>query len=560
MKPYQSIFVCLILISLSISNTAQTLGAETDILMKALEDEMSRSLNQLQLKEFGKPYFVEYGVNDEETYSLSAKFGAIQNSSFDHLRNASIQIRIGNYDFDNTNLFTSGTLSSMIPLSLDDNYDSFRHDLWLGTDAVYKSAIEQFSSKKAFLQNNVVEEKLPDFSKENPIVAIREKQKLQIDSVKWEKFIRQLSAVFRRYPEITDSTVSMLVSLNNRYLVNSEGTRLRDPNLLIALNIYAETITSDNLKITPSRHIYARSFDKLPSFEEINQTVELLAQDLTKLRHAPILEETYIGPVLFTDRAAVQLFSQLFAPNLSVVRSTLARQSSDGGVFGERINRRVLPPSVSAIDDPTRLEINGYPLIGSYQFDFQGVPAKPLKIVENGILKTLLTNRAPTKSFPNSNGRARSTSGSPFISNLLIQASDGKNFSELKQDLINSCRAQSLPFGIMLTEIDTTFFSVGRSLTAPILAYKVYVEDGRQELIRNLSIDDFPIRELRQFLGIGNDQFTLNHLNGNGQRGNGTPYSITAPSVLMDEIVLRKDTSSKSKPLILSHPYFVKEN
>ncbi len=559
MQHHKYFLIFLILVSLSISAVAQVKADDSDILMKALEDEMARTISQLQLKDFGKPYFVEYAASDEENFAVSAKFGALQNSGFDHSRNAAIQVRIGNYDFDNTNLFTSGTLSGFIPLALDDDYDSFRHDLWLGTDAIYKSAIEQFSSKKAYLQNNVVDEKLPDLSKETPTVSIKEKQKLQFDSAKWVKFIRELSALFRKSPQITDSSVSMSVRLDNRYLVNNEGTRLREPNLLIAINIYAETITSDNLKLTPSRHIYARSFDQLPSFEEITKTAETLANDLTKVRQAPIFEETYIGPVLFTDRAAVQLFSQLLAPNLAIVRNSLASQATDSGVFAERINRRILPPNISVTDDPTLTEIKGYPLMGGYQFDFQGVPAKPLSLVENGILKTLLTNRAPTKKFAASNGRARSNTGRPFISNLLVTAKDGKNFAELKQELINSCRAQSLPFGIIFREIDTSFFSVGRSLTPPILAYKVYVEDGREELVRNLSIDEFPIRELRQFLAVGNDQFTLNHLNGNGQRGMGTPYSVTAPSVLMDEIVLRKDGSTKSKPLILTHPYFGKK-
>ena len=112
---------------------------------------------------------------------------------------------------------------------------------------------------------------------------------------------------------------------------------------------------------------------------------------------------------------------------------------------------------------------------------------------------------------------------------------------------------------MLFREIDTSFFSSGSSLSPPILAYKVYISDGREELVRNLSIDDFPIRELRQILAVGNDQFTLNHISAAGQRGSSVPYSVTAPSVLLDELVLRKDTSTKSKPLILTHPFFDKK-
>ncbi len=537
--------------------TASVFSQTTDVLMKAMEDEMNRSLTQLQLKDFGKPYFVEYGISDIEVYSVSAKFGALQGAGFNKSRGATVQVRLGDYDFDNTNLFTTGTMAGGTSLVLDDNYDSIRQDLWLVTDATYKSAVEQLSSKKAYLQNNVVDEKIPDLSREQPVVSIQDREKLTVDSAKWEKFIRELSAIFRKYPEITESSVSMSARLETRYLVNNEGTRLREPTLLISVNVYAETFTSDSLKITPSRHIYARSFDKLPSFEEMTKVVENLAQDVTNVRKAPIFEDTYIGPVLFTDRAAVQLFSQLLAPNLAEERRPLSSRSNETGVLSERINRRILPPNISVEDDPTRSDFNGQHLIGDYKFDAQAVPAKPLNLVENGILKTLLTSRVPTKKYPTSNGRARSAFGKPFISNLLVEAKEGKSFEQLKAELLESCKSQSLPYGIILREIDSTFFMSGSSLSTPILAYKVYVEDGREELVRNISIDDFPIRELRQILAVGNDGVTLNHIFG-GQRGAGTPYSVSAPSILMDEIVLRKDTSTKSKPLILTHPYFNK--
>jgi predicted Zn-dependent protease len=326
---------------------------------------------------------------------------------------------------------------------------------------------------------------------------------------------------------------------------------------MIALNIYAETVTPDGLKLTPSRHIYAKSFDKFPKDAEIVAVVEKMATDLTALRKAPIFDETYIGPVLFTERAAVQVFSQLVAPNLAAGRAPLNfNGDGDEGALTERLNRRILPASLTIKDDPTIDAINNYGLIGNYELDAQGVAAKPLTIVENGIFKNQLASRLPTKKYPSSNGRARSSFGTPSISNLVVQSSGGKTFAELKQELINACKLQNMPYGIILREVDSTFNPTGRSLSPPIMAYKVYVEDGREELVRHASIDAFPIRELRQLLGVGNDSFSLNHLNGNGHMGEGIPFSVTAPSILMDELVIRKDTSTKAKPLIMTHPYF----
>jgi len=93
----------------------------------------------------------------------------------------------------------------------------------------------------------------------------------------------------------------------------------------------------------------------------------------------------------------------------------------------------------------------------------------------------------------------------------------------------------------------------------PILAYKVYVEDGREELVRGADIFDLTVRELRQILAAGNDAFAFNILLGNGHQGDGVPTSVIAPSVLLDEIDLRKSTTSKERPFLITHPYFAKK-
>lgn len=529
----------------------------SDALLRALNDEMKRTTESLQLKEFGKPYFVEYTATDENSFGAEARFGALVNSGTDHTRYASVQLRLGSYDFDNTNLFSVGATPFSTALALDDDYSSMRYDLWLASDAAYKAAVEQLSSKKAYLQNNTVDEKLPDLTRETPQTKIEQRAAFSIEKPKLEELVRKLSAVFKKYPQVTDSNVSMFVRSQTDYLLNNEGTRLRRPSNIISLNIYAQSQTSDGLRLTPSRHIYARTFGEMPSEAELLQTAEKLAQDLTALSGAPAFDETYIGPALLTERASIQLFAQLFAPNLSGGRSPLTSRGASSGIFGERINRRVLPPFFDIVDDPTQTKINGKSVLGSYDIDEQGVSAKPLKIVENGILKTLLTSRLPSKQMPTSNGRARSIFGKPFISNLIVTAKEGKTFDELKAELLAQCKAQSLPYGLIFREIDSTFTPSGYGFSPPIMAYKVY-PDGREELVRGLTVESFGVREMRQILAAGNDSATLNHLNGNGHSGSGIPYSVTAPSVLLDELVVRRDTD-KQKPLILSNPYFDKK-
>lgn len=522
-----------------------------DIIFRALQDEMSRSMKDLKLKDFEKPYFIEYIVEDQDSLVIESKFGAIIKSSRERNRILYTQVRVGNYDFDNTSEI-SGSFKFPFPMTLDDDYTALRRAVWFVTDFSYKQAIDQLAAKKAATQNGTdkdEDEDIPALSKEEPVVLIEKRGTLEIDQEKWEKQIRAWSQMFRAYPELQESTVNFYVRHVNRYLVNSEGAKILEPSLLITLNIYAETLTPDNIRLTPSRHIYAKSFDELPSTEEINQTIKSLAQTLITLRNAPQFDGKYIGPALFTDRATVQLFLQLLSQNL------------DTNGLVERLDRKVLPTFLSVVDDPTQTKFENFRLIGDYKIDAQGVLAKRLSLIENGVLKTLLATREPTKEFPRSNGRARSGGSgiiSANISNLFIQAKEGKSFAELKQQLIDACKAQGLKYGILFREIDSTFAPQAEGLSVPILAYKVYVEDGREELFRGSDIFDLTVRELRQILAAGNDAHPFNLLIGNGHQGEGIPVSVIAPSVLLDEIDLRKNTAAKEKPLLMTHPYFIK--
>ena len=535
-----------LLFTMTISALSQN-KANGDVVLRAIQDEMARSMKELKFKDFEKPYFIEYQVDDEDSLVIESKFGALLRSSRNRSRVLFTQLRVGNYDFDNVGGYGGG-LKFPYPMTTEDNYDSLRRAVWFVTDASYKRAITQFASRKAAKKSNPQEdedEKVASLSKVKPIVSIEKAGKLQIDQKKWEKQLRAWSKIFREYPDLRESTVGLYVRHVNRYLINTEGTKIIKPELLITLNIYAQAITSDNIRLSPSRHIFAKNFDELPSVSEVNGIIKKLAADLTELRNAPQFKDKYIGPALFTERAAVQLFHQLLTKNLD----------SNGMV--ERLDRKVLPTFLSVIDDPTQTKFGDFKLIGDYKIDAEGVPAKPLTLIKNGVLKTLLTTRDVIKEIPASNGRARSLgrgSSLPMISNLFIKSTGGKSFADLKKQLLDACRTQGLEYGILFREIDSTF-SPRSGLSAPVLVYKVFVEDGREELIRGTRILDLTVRELRNILAAGNDAHPFNILIGNGHQGRGVPVSIVAPSILLDEIYLKK-SSIKERPTLLTHPYF----
>jgi TldD protein len=572
---------------LSMTTASGQQTAETDVLFRAMQDEMARSVASLQLEGVEKPYFIEYAVTENDTFNASAAFGAVVRSNRSRTRMLQTQVRVGSYDFDNSEFLSQSSLFSRsnFPTSLvvEDDYQALRHDIWLATDGAYKAAAEQLERKRAFVKTRVEEEKLPDFSREEPTTMIAPRQQMQLDEAKWEKQLRQWSAVFRQFPDIQESNVSLRVQLAHKYLINSEGAKTRQPSMLVTLEARASTQASDGLRLRHSIPFIVRSLEELPPTEEITRSIRGIAEELTQLRAAPALADPYLGPVLLSGQASAEIFAQLFAPQLSghrppLTEQQLASMAAGRGELADRINRPVLPGFMSVYDDPAQTTAHNQILLGTYRVDDQGMKAQRVSLIEQGVLKSLLMSRRPRKNLTNSNGHGRG--GGAQISNLFIQANEGKTEDELKQELIKMCKAQSLPFGILIKALDRSggagsdmdgqllmISGMGGmrrgSISAPLLAYKVYADDGREELIRGITIGEFSVRSLRHITAAGKESFVLNRL----VSGSGSPFSfslgniptsIIAPSVLLEEMELKKPSGAQQKPALLTHPYFSK--
>ena len=88
-------------------------------------------------------------------------------------------------------------------------------------------------------------------------------------------------------------------------------------------------------------------------------------------------------------------------------------------------------------------------------------------------------------------------------------------------------------------------------LSEPIEILKIYVEDGREEPIRGGAFEGVTLRTLRDILAVGNSRIVYN----SAGMGNFIT-TIVAPSVLVEELSLRKPPLEFDKPPILKNPYF----
>ena len=549
----------LIVCGLALGVEAQT----PDPLLRAMHDEIERS-RKLTVPNLEAPYFIEYLMEQSENFSVAASLGGLVSLRHDRFRIPEAIVRVGDYKFDNTNFAGGGgggTRYDLGPWPLDDSYPVLRRYLWLATDSAYKAAVETISRKRAALQNLAQSSTLDDFGHAAPVQRVRDFQHLTIDEQSWTARVRALSAVFADYPKIEDSRVDLESSAGGYYVVNSEGTEVREPENVTYLRVRAMTQAPDGTTLRDAVTFNTLDAGRMPGDAELNREVRKMADNLVALAQAAKGED-YSGPVLFEGDASPQLFAQLLGRNLALPRKP---EGSRGGFNGSelegRLGSRILPESFDVVDDPTQKEWRGRPLFGSYDVDIEGVAAKPVGVVEKGVLKGYLLTRQPVRGFSESNGHARLPGAygtyAATIGNLFIASSETTPAGQLKQKLIEMIQARSLPYGVVVRRLDfPSSASVDEArrqlmsaqgsahpVSQPLLVYKVFA-DGHEEMVRGWRFRGLSARSLKDIAVTGDDSAVFEY------QENGAPFAllgvssfsaevcVVAPSILIDDLEL----------------------
>lgn len=555
--------------------------AETDIVLRAMADELDRS-RALRIVGLDKPYFFSYTVHDGENYSASASLGAIVRSSRTRYRLPRIEVRVGDYSFDNTDYvgaFASGAGYDTGSFPIDDSYGAVRRHLWLATDAAYKAAAEAISRKRAALKNVAAPDSLADFAPAQPLRMVVPVARVPADENAWLKLLRRLSAIFTEFPEVTLSSVAAQSGWSAHYIATSEGTRVRVPEGMAAVEIRARAYAPDGEVVRDADVAQALDPRRLPPDAELERRAREVGRNVTALAAAPAAEP-YTGPVLFEGVAAPQLFAELLGRNLTVRRRPVSNPgrplSFAPGALEGRLESPVLPEWMDVVDDPTQAEWQGEPLFGHYLVDLEGVTPKPVVLVEKGVLKTFLLTRQPVIGFAQSNGRARLPGAfghnQAACGNLFVRASKWVAESELRGRLMDLCRRRNKPYGIVVRKMDfpsSASFAELRSAFAgsrggppvslPLLVFRVYA-GGREELVRGLRFRGLEARSLRDIVAASDRNHLFNFLE------NGAPFaimggasfvaetSVVAPSVLIDDVELERVPAEHPRPPLAPPP------
>ena len=561
-----------------------------DVILRAMRDELARSR---QLRVAGgagdeTPYFISYTLDDADSYELSANLGALTSVSRNRFRLPNIEVRVGGYDFDNTGHIYSGIYTGSRydtePFPLDDNYRAMRENLWLGTDHAYKAAVESIARKRAALTNAAAPaEKLADFSAAQPAENLSKVARTKFDEAAWKARIVRHSAIFSAYPEVLASRVEFHFNQDIAYYLNTEGTALRYQDDGAWIFARAEGQAPDGMLLRDSLSTPVLTLAQIPSETELQDPLKAMARNVQALLQAPV-GESFTGPALFEPAAAAQLLAQLLGENLRIPRKPISDPNRPVNMvaseFEGRTGSRVLPEWIDVVDDPTQTTYQGKPLAGYYQYDYEGVKAQSVPVIQKGVLKNFLTTRQPVKKEVGSNGHARFPAGFgtrwAALSNLFVKPAESTPMADLKTRLIQMCKERDKPYGLLIRKLDFPFVGSGaeiqtlqsgsansggsvRPVSPPILMYRVY-PDGREELVRGMRFRGLSTRSLRDILAASTETTAFDYINNgaplarSGVGGYVSLTSVISPGLLFDELEVDQLQNPLQKPALVPPP------
>ncbi len=564
MKKY---FLPIFLICALLTPTQAKQNKMQSTVLNTLEQELKREFKQLKK---AKPpvYFMSYQITELDNYYLDATLGTISYEKKINEAYLDIDVRVGSRELDNTHkikLIDMDLLSNnsnknpfviKVPLT---NQAALKNSIWLTTDLVAKAAQEQYlkvvnNNKTAATRND----NSADFSKapKKPAQYIADMPEVEINIPELKKELESLSALMKGYDFIYASGIEFYAVKETNYFVNSEGTKIKEPRILIRLSYKINSRNKDGMQLSRTNSYDGVTMQDLPSEEQIKQDILKSIEELKQLQNAPSAD-TFHGPVILKNRAAGVFFHEILGHRVEGHRQ---KDDDFGQTFTQKVGEQIVSPIITVYDDPTMTHFKGVPLRGHYLYDDEGTPSQKAMMVENGILKGFLMGRSPIKNFPNSNGHGRKSYGRKVVSRMGVTVVEAQNqipYDELVQKLKEEIKRQNKPYGLIIDDIsggftNTDTYSPQSFKVQPLLVYKVFPDDRPNELIRGADIVGTPLTSFNKIIAAADDNALFNGTC--GAESGWVPVSAIAPSLLISELEVEKVNKTYDNVPILPPP------
>jgi len=539
--------------------SAVAFGAEDHVVLNTMAGELQRNFQVLKQKADPPPYFMAYEITDDHTHTVSASLGVLDDSGDSHNRYLDVTVRVGSPKLDNFRRvrgdrvqFTSG--DSVV---LGDDPAALKQRIWLETDRVYRASAERLIKIKTNQQVKAADrDQSNDFSSEESYAHWEQPSTVSFDSARWTKSARDLSKDFLQYPDLLSSDVQVSVQSDNRYFANTEGTRVQHGRDFARVMITASAKAKDGMDVSDFESFEAADPKDLPSDDVIRAAVKKVGVHVEALLAAKTAEP-FVGPAIFSGRASGVFFHEIFGHRIEGHRQ---KDESEGQTFTKSVGEKVLPDFLSVAFDPTIKRIGGVDLNGSYEYDDQGVKARRVVSVDNGILRNFLMSRSPIDGFDHSNGHGRRQPGLEIVSrqsNLIVTSTRAVSDAKLRQMLIDEIKRQNKPYGLYFEDITGGFTTTQRAglqafKVIPVIVYRVYADGRPDELIRGADIVGTPLASFAKILATSDKQEVFNGYC--GAESGSVPVSAVSPAILISEIEIEKKEASQDLLPLLPSP------
>jgi hypothetical protein len=534
------IFSSLLIVALAVpAFAAPPPPADNDPMLAAMQQELAREKVLLVLPGMQRPYFMEYRLEDLQTYEAVANYGALTREQQTHQRVVRVTVRIGDYATDSSSARGDGSLQ----LAPDDNdADALKFALWTATDEAYKNALRAYATKQATLKRFQTSPTADDFTPAKAVTSVEPLATLEIDRADWKKRLVEASGLYASDTEVKSfgdkvqySTANVHGFVINRYTVNTEGAVLRHGYSGYADSVAVGGQAPDGMQLARENGSTSATAAGLESWPKFRQRTLDNLKSFNELRLAPVVDaEDYHGPVLFSGDAAADVINRLFVPNVEADRPEIGTTARTQGAFQSSFRSRVLPEFLSVVDDPSLRTFKGETLLGSFAVDDEGVPAQEVTIVDKGKLENYLVGREPVKDFPTSNGHGRAAPGQAPHSHagvIVVKSNAPVPAAQMQAKLLAMAKEQ----GRDVYEVET----LGGEL-APRLLYRVSA-DGKRTLVRGAVFDELDQRSLRsEIMAAGDDPYI-------SQTISPVPETTIVPSLLFSDIAVKRATDEQGK-------------
>lgn len=527
-------------------------------MVQVLDEELNRNFTALK-KADPAPYFLSYEMIDTEATSVTATLGALQNTNSGKSRNVDISVRVGDAKLDNYRQIRGDRpqFAGAVSMPLDDEPNALRRRLWLETDRVYRTAAQRLINIKTNQQVKLEgDDKSGDFSEAPPVTKFETVAPLTFDRAKWQEKARKWSAYFSDKPEVLASSVVVVGQREVKTLVNTEGTKLQHGRQFARILISARGKAEDGMNLSASETFEAEDMSRLPDDKAVQAAVEKVYRKLAALLKAP-LAEPYTGPAILSGKAAGVFFHEIFGHRIEGHRQ---KDETEGQTFTKMVGQKILPDFLSVKMDPTLHRLANIDLYGWYDFDDEGVVARPVSVVKAGVLENFLLSRSPINGFPVSNGHGRKQLGAEVVarqSNLVVESTKAVSNADLRKSLIAEIKKQNKPYGLYFEEVSSGFTITSRRgmqafAVNPVMVYKVFADGRPDQLIRGADIVGTPLASFAKIAETSNDVTVFNGYCGaeSGQ----VPVSASSPALLVSEIEVSLRERSQERPPFLGRP------